>query len=205
MASDAFEKFRRSMQIGYMEWHDGIGYDLEALGALPPEERQLAEDLVVARRAADWRDIEALDQLGSERALYELEKAARSPKPLEVQLHAAERLARRRLLSEQQVEDIILAALAHTTILNGMDKTLRLAAAYPTPAVKKKLLRCALHGHDDVRVHAAALVHFLHGGSSSHFDMEQRLFYLRFGSKSRSDRRVAYAELCTKIGVDPEE
>jgi hypothetical protein len=43
MASNAFEKFRRSMSIGYMEWHEGIGYDLVALAALPPEE--LVEDL----------------------------------------------------------------------------------------------------------------------------------------------------------------
>jgi len=78
VASEALEKFRRSMAIGYMEWHDGIGYDLDALAALPPEDRQTAEDLLVARRAADWRDIEALDRLGSPRALLELEKALRA-------------------------------------------------------------------------------------------------------------------------------
>jgi hypothetical protein len=27
VASNAFEKFRKSMSIGYMQWHEGIGYD----------------------------------------------------------------------------------------------------------------------------------------------------------------------------------
>jgi hypothetical protein len=46
VASESFEKFRQSMSIGYAEWHDGIGYDLNAISALPPEERLRAEDLV---------------------------------------------------------------------------------------------------------------------------------------------------------------
>ena len=57
------------MNIGYVEWHDGIGYDLEALVQLSPDERIAAEDILVARCDRDWRDIEALDCLGSERAL----------------------------------------------------------------------------------------------------------------------------------------
>lgn len=60
MASNALDTFRRSMSIGHMEWHEGIAYDLEALAALPSEERDAAEDLVVARQCADWRDIEVL-------------------------------------------------------------------------------------------------------------------------------------------------
>ena len=148
VASEAFEKFRRSMSIGCAEWHDGIGYDLEALAGLPPEERQRAEDLVVGRHAADWRDVEALDHIGSERTLAELAKAIRS-RSVEIRVEAAQRLARRKLLSESEIDKIIVDALAHTTILNGMVKTLSFATAYPTTAVRSKLLWCALHGNDE--------------------------------------------------------
>jgi hypothetical protein len=204
VASEAFEKFQRSMNIGYAEWHDGIGYDLDAISALPPDERLRAEDLVVNRRLADWRDIEALDRFGSERALAEMEKAL-GVKSLDVRIEAAQRLARRGAIKEAEIERVIVNALNETTILNGMVKTLRFATANPTPTVLNKLLWCTLHGNDDLRVHAAALVHYLHGGSSSDFDWAFRPFYLQFGSKDPRVRRAAYLELCAKIGVKPEE
>jgi hypothetical protein len=190
------------MTIGYMEWHDGIGYDLDALRSVAPEEREAVEDLVVARRAADWRDLEALDCLGSERALYELQKALRA-KSIDIRIEAAQRLAARELLNEAEIESILVEALGRTTLLDGMVKTLRLAAAYPTAAVRAKLLWCTTKGNVDIRVHAAALVHFLCGGSSSSFDMKFRPLYLRFGAAARGEREAAYRELCTMIGVEP--
>lgn len=203
MASDAFEKFRQSMSIGYMEWHDGIGYDLVALAALPPEQLGAAEDLLLARHAADWRDLEALDQIGSPRALRELENALRS-KSVDIRIEAAQRLAARSLLADSTIEATIVNALTTTTILDGMVKTLAFAAEHPSPAVLRTLLNCSVNGNDDIRVHAAALVHFLYGGSSSSFDMNFRPFYLRFASKHRQERHDAYRELCDKIGVEPE-
>lgn len=190
------------MKIGRFEWHEGIGYDLDALAALPPEDRLTAEDLVVARHAADWRDLEALDHIGSERALRELEKAVHA-KSVEIRIEAAERLVKRKLLGESDVEALIVDALARATFVDGLVKTLRFAAAYPTPAVRSKLLSCALDGNNDIRVHAAALVHFLHGHSSSPFDAAFRSFYLRFASKNMVERRSAYLELCARIGVEP--
>jgi hypothetical protein len=192
------------MSIGYAEWHDGVGYDVGAIPALPPDERLRAEDLVVHRRLADWRDIEALDHFGSERALAEMEKALQA-ESLDVRIEAAQRLALRGALEKGDLERVIVDALGQATILNGMGRTLRFATAHPTPAVLRKLLWCALHGNDDVRVHAAALVHYLHGGSSSDFDWAFRPFYLLFGSRDQRVRRAAYLDLCARIGVEPEE
>jgi hypothetical protein len=203
VASDAFEKFRKSMSIGYMEWHEGIGYDLPALAALPPEELVVAEDLLVARHAADWRDLQALDTIGSPRALRELENALRS-KSVDIRIEAARRLAARSLLADSTIEAIIVNALSTTTIADGMVKTLAFAAEHPSPSVLRALLDCSVHGNDDIRVHAAALVHFLHGGSSSSFDMNFRPFYLRFAAKNREERHAAYRELCAKIGIEPD-
>jgi hypothetical protein len=203
MASNALDKFKQSMHIGYEQWHEGIGYDMEALAALSPEELRLAEELVVARQLADWRDIEALDQIGSERALAELVRALDLPN-LDVSIEAARRLKVRGLLREVEIEQIVVKALDHTSILNGMTKVLRFAEEHPTAAVRKKLLYCALHGNDDLRVHAAALVHFLYGASASSFDWAHRPLYLKFGAKAGSVRRAAYRELCAQIGVGPE-
>jgi hypothetical protein len=198
MPSAAFNRFKASMNIGYIEWHDGIGYDLDALRELGPEEVVLAETLVIERSLRDWRDIEALDCIGTERSLAELKKALAS-QSLEVRLAAVERLVIRGLLSSSEFETIVLDALARTTLLDGMTRALRLAASRPTPAIRKKLLSCARDGNDDIRVHAAALAHFLYGCSSSAFDMRLRPLYLRFNSKDARARQAAYEELCATI------
>ena len=120
-----------------------------------------------------------------------------------VRIAATTWLAKRKLLSEPQVEAVLLDTLPSATLLNGLTNTLRLAGAHPTPAVRRKLLWCTLHGNDDIRVHAAALVHFLYGVAASSFDWEFRPLYLRFGSRHLAERRQAYLELCASIHVNP--
>jgi hypothetical protein len=80
---------------------------------------------------------------------------------------------------------------------------LSLAEAHPTEAVRRRLLYCAVKGNDDLRVHAAALAHFLYGGSTASFDWTHRPLYLRLGSRVRAERQAAYEELCRSVGVDP--
>jgi len=192
------------MSIGYIEWHDGLGYDLVALAELPPEQLVAAEDLLLARRAPDWRDLEALDQIGSARALQALENALNS-KSIDTRIEAARRLAARNLLADSTIDAIIVNALTTTTILDGMVKTLAFAAEHPSPAVLRELLNRSARGNNDIRVHAAALVLFLYGVASSVFDTSFRPLYLRFASKSRQERHDAYCELCAKVGVEPED
>jgi hypothetical protein len=202
MPSADFVKFRDSMNIGYEEWHDGIGYDLEALGRLAGEEQRAAETTLLGRGVADWRDVDALDCLGSPGALVAL-SAALSASDVNVRLQAAKRLHERKLLSDGELETLVIAALDSATISNGMVKILDMAEAHPTNAIRQKLLWCARHGHDDIRVHAAALVHFLYGQSTSAFDWANRPLYLRFGESDPSERDAALAELCRDIAVDP--
>jgi hypothetical protein len=203
MPSLEFEQFLKSTKIDYIQWHDGVGYDLETLCALKADERLQIEDLLVANATRDWRDIEALDSLGSDRALAAI-KGALSSDNYHVRIGAAKKLANRHLLSESQIESIIVNTLPSATILNGMVVTLDFALAHPSLAVCRKLLWCTLNGNDDIRVHAAALVHFLYGRSSERFDMKHRPFYLRFKSKNTVERNQAYVELCKDIGVKPE-
>ncbi|MBN1998898.1 hypothetical protein JW935_15165 [candidate division KSB1 bacterium] len=62
MFSKAYQRFLDSMKIGFDQWHDGTGYDLETLGRLGPEERASIEELLIGnlKQAGDWRDVEAL-------------------------------------------------------------------------------------------------------------------------------------------------
>ena len=198
------------MVIGYEEWHEGTPYDLDALAELEPAELREVEEQLVARGAVDWRDVQALDALGTERALKTLERAlktlerALSSKDLAIRLEAAERLHRRNLLEGLRFDELLVKSLAEATLLNGMTRALGLAEKHATPAVLKQLLACAQRGNDDIRCHAAALLHYLFGHAKSPFDWDKRPFYLRFVSKDRTERHAAYLELCRDLGVDPE-
>src|SRR4051812_2581110 len=61
--SAAYERFIKSMQIGFDQWHDGIGYDLAALSEMDEAERADVRKLLAARAGRDWRDVEAVDAL----------------------------------------------------------------------------------------------------------------------------------------------
>lgn len=45
MPGPAYQRFIDCMQIGFDQWHDGTGYDLEALAAVTPEERAAVETI----------------------------------------------------------------------------------------------------------------------------------------------------------------
>lgn len=202
MTTSAFDHFQRSMAVGYVQWHDGIGYALEEVAHLSAEERELAELLVLDRGAADWRDVQALDAFGSPRALAALQQALASS-DLSVSLEAATRLHRRGLLSDAALDDLLIQALDHASLRNGLTQLLQMVGQHPSPAVERKLLACTLTGHQDLRAHAAALVHFLYGKAQSEFDLAHRPLYLKFNSPSLAERQQAYRALCADIGLSP--
>jgi hypothetical protein len=200
--SNDYQRFLNSMELDYDKWHDGVGYDLDALRELSPDEQDKVEDVIYERGVKDWRDVDALAAIGSETALSAVKNALRSDK-YEVRIAATEALLEKHIIGEREVEAILVDTIPLVTILNGQTFTLRLAERFPTSAVKRVLLWCALYGNDDIRVHAAALIHFLHGIAASSFDWDYRPFYLRFGDEDVSNRRLAYDELCNEIQVDP--
>jgi HEAT repeat protein len=66
--SEALNRFRASMATGYEQWHDGVGYDLDALRDMTPEERastslEVRTRLASAGATPDWRDMEAAHAL----------------------------------------------------------------------------------------------------------------------------------------------
>jgi hypothetical protein len=72
--SAALDRFRESMRIDYERWHDGIGYDLDALRAMSPLARSVIETSLTP--PGGWRDVEALAELDTVTAADTLREAA---------------------------------------------------------------------------------------------------------------------------------
>jgi len=202
MAEDnGLRRFANSMNITYVQWRDGDSYDLDVLSQLEGVDLRAAEDMLIARNLADWRDVEALDRIGSERAIAEIKNAIESTN-FDVRGEALVRLMIRGLVSDAQIDTAIVTALPTASLINGLIKILRVTSSHRSPAVRKELLRTALDGLADARFHAAAAAHYIHGGSASIADMRFRPLYLRFSSEARPERVAAFRELCSLINLD---
>jgi hypothetical protein len=201
--SAAYQRFLKSLNIGLEEWREGIGYDLEALAEITPEERTAAVDLLRERLATrgDWRDVEALAAIGTPEA-REVIRAARNHPNHQVQLRAAECLEAAG--EDGQIEDHIIAALRGSELYYGLSQAIDLAEEHPTPRVQQTLRHVALNGRTpEARVNCAGLALYLGGQADEAFDWNHRPFFLRFGDEDRAVRLEAYRELCKRIGVQP--
>jgi hypothetical protein len=198
-SSPALEKFIKSMKIGYMEWHDGIGYDLSALNELRGEELKQVETLLISRKDQDWRDVEALAALNTPPAIEALKECLLS-KNIDVKLFAVRYLKEMNVVD--RVEEVVVNTLPSTKIGRGLTFALALAKKYPTELIKEKLLWCCINGNDDIRIHCAAMSLFLYGKASSEFDREQKIVF-KFGNKDKAKRIEAFSELCQIIGISP--
>lgn len=192
-------RFERSFYIDVETWRDGTGYDLEAIRDASPEERASIEALLLRRGARDWRDVEALAVLDSpptREALRSASESRRHEVALAVVRHAPE------LLTEPQREAIVVRALEEATFYGGLTQALSRAEEHPSAAVIEVLLRGAAKRDGEVAPAFAALLMFLHGQAETAFDMEQRPFFLEFGTQDPTAREVVFRELCRRIGVD---
>lgn len=75
------QRFEKSMQINFEKWHDGIGYDLDALKLASPTEREAIEQLLIRHNPRDWRDIEALATIKTKNAQETIKNAINDPNP----------------------------------------------------------------------------------------------------------------------------
>lgn len=198
--SEACRTFLASMNVSYEQWHDGIGYDLDALAKVTEDERRYVADMLLQRvrgREAEWRDIDALDALNLPEARPVLERALQTAKP-ETRLHIA------RLLAKQGVavpiDRIIADILRRGSYQDGLSLAIDLVPAHATPFLRNVLLDCARDGYPDVRVHAAALCLYLAKQADEPFDLKHRPFFLNFGEEDAVIRNRAFEELCRRIG-----
>jgi hypothetical protein len=200
--SEAYRRFMASTDIDYERWHDGIGYDLEALGELEGRERHDAESWLLARPNKDWRDLEALVALGSSPARAAVVNQLRYGK-VEQRLWAARCLRHDRTLAADR-DAAVVAGLETSVILTGLSVALDLATEERTPAMVAALFRAALRDEGEVAVQAAARLAFIHGKAKEEFAWDLRPLFLRFHAQDRAERAAAFRDLCRLCEVDPE-
>lgn len=199
--SEALARFLASTQIDYEAWHDGVGYDLDALRALDGDDRTEAERFLLERAGSDWRDLEALLALGTPGARAAVIDQLRTGR-LEQRLWAAQYLGNDPNLAEDR-EAAVVAGLNEAVFYGGLSVALDLATELRTPAMIEALFRAALRDEGEAAVHAAARLAFIHRKAKEAFDWELRPLFLKFNTADRGERTRAFRELCKLCGVDP--
>jgi hypothetical protein len=195
----ALDRFRNSLFIDYEKWHDGVGYDLDALRELTAAERMTAEQRLDATH--DWRDVEALAilaALGSTSAEQSLRNALRSGSQeirLAVLQHAPQ------LADDDTRSAALVHALETATVFDGFTTTLDQVEKFHPPPIVDALWRGLTSRQGDVAVHYAGMLAFIYGKADSAFDWSMRPLFLKFNTASSAERRAAIAELRTRIGA----
>ena len=166
----AVVRFERSLLIGYEQWHDGVGYDVEALAIIA--------------------------SLGSDSARTELRRVAMSGSSevrLAVLQHAPE------LVPDDARIASIVQALESATPFDSFTETLDQVEAFHPQPVIDALWQGLESRAGDVAVHYAAMLAFVYGKADSSFDWSMRPLFLKFNTADVAQRRAAVSELRARI------
>jgi hypothetical protein len=196
------QRFEESMGIDYEKWHDGIGYDIDAIRLASPTERKAIEKMLIQHNPWDWRDIEALAQIDTKNARDTMKNAIKDTNPA-VRI-AVTRFAPNLVTNSERTQSIV-NALQNAGIYSGLSQTLDDLEEYHPPEVKKALLNGLLNREGDVAVLFAAMLFYLYGKAKEPFDMKQRPFFLRFNTKNKDERVKAFIELCSQLNINSKE
>jgi hypothetical protein len=204
MPSDAFSRFMHSLELDYERWHDGDGYDLEALAAIDTSERG---DVVweLARRDATWREIEALETIAIPPAFMAIKRALRDSDSIKTRLAAARSLHNLGKLDEPI--DVILAREIGNLddLADGCTRAMLMAEEFPTDAVKQALLD-ASRKRTESAMHCAGVLCYVTGVGAEAFDWDLRPLFLRLGHEEpEADREAAFRELCALVQMEPSD
>ena len=195
-------RFIESMKIDYEKWHDGIGYDIDALKETNNKERKEIERILINRDRRDWRDIEALAILNtpvaSSTILISL-LGGNNEVNMAVLRFAPE------LVSNQSKTRVIVEALRSASFFDGFSHTLDIVGGYHPKEVVRELFHGLITRDGGVAVHFAAMLFYIYGKAETIFDEEHRDFFLKFNTSNLSDRNIVFKELCEKIDVDYSE
>jgi hypothetical protein len=189
------------MEIDYEKWHDGVGYDLDALKSASQTERMAIEQMLIDHSPRDWRDIEALAQIDTETARKIIKEAIKDPNPA---VRAATVRYAPNLISSSERNRSIIEALQHAKVFGGLSQILDDIEKYHPIEVKQALIEGLLSREGNVAVLFAAMLFFIYGKAKEPFDMSQRPFFLRFNTENKAQRMLAFQELCERLGISPE-
>jgi hypothetical protein len=202
--SEAWERFKKSTNIGYDEWHDGVGYDLEAFAQMTPEEKENVVRDLHGRGNLDWRDMELL-RLHGGRASFDKLRDILASGTIEERAHALRELLEMGKM-HGSVPDFQLAhVLDDIDDIPGMTTALLLAPQHAGPMSNAALLR-GTRDRPGVAVHYAGMVCFLAGATNEVFDWNLRSLFLSMGKGIPENKRMAaFSDLCKLTGIDPTE
>jgi hypothetical protein len=196
------QRFEASMKIGFEEWHDGIGYDIEAIRIASQAERDAIEQVLINHNPRDWRDIEALSEINTKCAREAIKKAIRDPNP--VVRVAVARFAPDLITDNERTQSIV-DALEKAELFSGLSQVLDEVESYHPKEVKEALIRGLLNRKGDVAVLFAAMLFHLFGRAKRPFDIKQRHYFLRFNTQDRKERIDLFRELCQKLKINSEK
>jgi len=196
------QRFKNSMVITYEKWHDGVGYDIEAIDLASPAEREIIEQTLIQHSPRDWRDIEALAKINSEKARQAIVNAMKDPNP-DVRV-AVTRFAPN-LVSDSQRTQSIVEALQHAKLFGGLSQVLDDIEQYHPAEVKEALIKGLLAREGEAAVLFAGMLFYIYGKADEAFDMEQRPFFLRFNTENKEERTKVFRELCKQLNIDAEK
>lgn len=174
---------------------------LDCLAGMTREERASLEKFLLNLPALAGRDVQALARLGTPGAIARLHMEIESGTPhprLEaaIQLH----LLKYDIAVDEVLEDSLVAGLRDEALLA---QTLSAIERFRRVRLVHALLRATLQGRGESAALCAAMACFLREKTLAGFDWSERTFFLRFNTKDRAARRLAFAELCGRLGVDP--
>ena len=196
------QQFEMSMKIGFEEWHDGIGYDIEAIKIASQTEREAIERVLINHSPRDWRDIEALAQINTNSARDIIKNAIKDPNP--VVRVAVVRFAPDFVTDDERTQSIV-DALEKAEIFSGLSQVLDEVERYHPKEVKEALIRGLLNRKGDVAGLFAAMLFFIFGRAKSPFDMKQRHYFLHFNTEDRKERVDLFRDLCQKLKINSEK
>jgi len=195
-----YRRFRKSMEIDYEKWREGIGYDMDAIREAGEVDRESIERLVLGRSPYDWRDVEAMAALGTKRCIAAM-KAILKGRDIKLK-QAVERYAPE-LTTKKTRTSTLVKALEEGVIYGGLTEALDTLPSFHPPEAMDALFRGALRREGEVAVHFAAMLYYLHGKAEEPFDWNHRPFFLKFHAPVGPEREALFRELCDTIGVDP--
>jgi hypothetical protein len=196
------QRFEKSMVIDYEKWHDGIGYDIDAIRLASHSDRKAIEQMLIQHSPRDWRDIEALAEINTKTAQDAIKNAVKNPNP-DVRV-AVTRFAPN-LVTNRERSQSIIEALQHAEVFGGLSQVLDDIETYHPREGKEALMRGLLNRKGDVAVLFAAMLFYMYGEAKEPFDMQQRPFFLRFNTENREERVQAFRELCKKLCINPKK
>ncbi len=214
MPSPAYRRFLASMTVTREMWHDGLGYDLEALDQFTPEERARIEPIL--RAGKDWRDAQALARLQPPAAAALLAQFHDTSLPLTTRLTAGEELERlstpdartsppspsSRIDLTPLTLEMLDAGLTDLTVFTRIATFIEHRhphAEKTEDRVRRAILRHLSNTHEPIATNLAALACVVYGLAPSTHDWTLRPLWLRF--QNPSDHAAAFDDLLATIGL----